>query len=399
MDINRKKQAIAQTNETCSNMVDGIRQLRLTVIDLFTTLADNGPDPNRNHRNGHESFFGTANRLYLQQSLSKLATQHTLCTSSTPPLRIQKHQEQQQQLDLIQCVNQMISSIASTIKSLDQDVNILIQNSSLINPGESIHLAMDGSAEKHNLYADLCSSYKTFTRLHDYSTHCHALMLQQSLKRVHHRRLESAASNSSQQTRDSSRGDSVVATFNPYTPKVFPAKATIVNMLESCLKGWDTIDGLYSQPFGISTGVFQISVNRVLKAILVMRGIVIDAVIVKAHHESFAIKSSGSRVATGLLIEPGGGSFVDSDDDIDLWSESKYAIFRRLTYHANAAVLHFQYPTRPDIAVKSFLAWFSSYQDLFAAICHRCNSRLRKFMPPICRDFSTGFHPYHDSCK
>lgn len=201
-------------------------------------------------------------------------------------------------------------------------------------------------------------------------------------------------------------------------------------MLETCLKVCEYMDGTYSQPFGNSTGVFQISVNRVLKAILVMRGIVIDAVIVKAHHESFARKATtnkadnlallascggvgsgsgggggggGGNTLTAAGTTAGGSSvgnkFVDPDDDIDLWSESKYNVFRRLTHHANAAVLHFQYPTYPEIAVRSFLSWFNSYADLFSATCSRCNSRLRKFMPPICRDFSTGFHPHHDSCK
>lgn len=47
----------------------------------------------------------------------------------------------------------------------------------------------------------------------------------------------------------------------------------------------------------------------------------------------------------------------------------------------------------------TFQSWFNSYSDLFAATCSRCNSRLRKFMPPICRDFSAGFCPHHDSCK
>lgn len=128
-----------------------------------------------------------------------------------------------------------------------------------------------------------------------------------------------------------------------------------MSTLEQCLRLCEFMEGSYSQPFGLSTGVFQISVNRVLKAILVMRGIVIDAVIVKAYHESFASKATKGS-ATALLAESAGGNaFVDQDDDIDLWSESKYAVFRRLTHHANAAVLHFQYPTYPEIAVRSFL--------------------------------------------
>lgn len=252
----------------------------------------------------------------------------------------------------------MISIITATIRSLDQDIMLLIQNSNLwpgnisplISPGESIHLTMDSSLDKHNLYMDLCKSYKTYAKLHDYSVNCHAFLLQQSLKRVH-KRLDTSSNN--QQVSRDPRSDSILATFNPYAFK----KNFVPTMLEGALRQYPYMDGTYSQPFGVSAGVFQISVNRVLKAILVMRGIVIDAVIVKAYHESFASKATrhGSSPAALLAAEAGGSPFVDPDDDIDLWSESKYAVFKKLTHHANAAVLHFQYPTYPEIAVKSFL--------------------------------------------
>lgn len=346
-----------QTSEACSSMITGVRQLRLSVLDLFTTLADNGPDPNRNHQQLHQenlAINSNTNKLYHQQTLSNLATSHSLCTSSTPQIRSSKQQEQQQQVDLIQYVNQMISTITATIRSLDQDIMILIQNSNLwpaiISPGESIHLTMDSSLDKHNLYMDLCKSYKTYAKLHDYALNCHAFLHQQSLKRVH-KRLD-APSNHQQVSRDP-RSDSILATFNPYAPKKSSVPAVLENSLIKC----PYINGTYSQPFGVSTGVFQMSVNRVLKAILVMRGVVIDAVIVKAYHESFASKATrhGSSPAALLAAEAGGSPFVDPDDDIDLWSESKYAVFRKLTHHANAAVLHFQYPTYPHIAVQSFL--------------------------------------------
>lgn len=354
MEQNRKKQLVVQTSDACSNMISGVRQLRLSVLDLFNTLADNGPDPHRNHQVHHENLLASTNKLYHQQTLANLATSHSLCTSSTPPVRIQRQQEQQQQIDLLQYVNQMISNIATTIRNLDQDIIILMQNSSLINPGESVHLGMDGSLDKHHLYMDLCKSYKTFSKLHEYSANCHALLLQQSLKRVHKRSEASSVSNQGREPR-SILAESMVSTFNPYLYKICLSRSSIVNMLENCLKICEFMDGTYSQPFGLSTGVFQVSVNRVLKAILVMRGIVIDAVIVKAYHESFASKASKGSSA-GLLAELGGGSpFVDPDDDIDLWSESKYNVFKKLTHHANAAVLHFQYPTYPEIAVRSFL--------------------------------------------
>lgn len=368
MEQNRKKQIITQTSDACSNMIVGVRQLRLSVLDLFNTLADGGLDPDRAHQSNQENQQSIANntlgtgKLYYQQTISNLAASHSLCTASSPHSRVQKQLELKQQSDLIQYVNQMISSITTTIRSLDQDVSILVQNIAHINTGESVHLGMDSSLDKHNLYMDLCSSYKTYSKLHDYSAHCHALLHQQSLKRVH-KRLDSAPTGAGyhhQSRNDStSRSESIVATFNPYIYKICLSKQSVTSMLETCLKMCEYMEGTYSQPFGLSTGVFQISVNRVLKAILVMRGIVIDAVIVKAYHESFASKASRVGSSAGLLaaIEPasGGSQFVDHDDDIDLWSESKYNVFRRLTHHANAAVLHFQYPTYPEIAVRSFL--------------------------------------------
>lgn len=380
MDLNRKKQIIKQTSEACADMITNIRQLRISVLDLFTKLADNGPDLSKYHQlqqhqdnlllNGDRSSM-----LYNQQIISNLTSSHQLCTSSLPPYNIQKKQEQQQQSDLIQYVQQMISSIATTVRNLDQDIILLMQNypppNQAISTGESTHLGMDGSLEKHGLYKELCESYKTFGKLHDYAASCHALLLQQSLKRVHKRYdnpgtsiAGSGGGASSSQgglvgSRDHqhhrSTADSIVATFNPYNHKICLSRTSV---LEACLKMCDFMEGTYSQPFGISTGVLQLTVNRVLKAILVMRGIMIDAVIVKAYHESFAMKAS-SKGAGGVIPAASLAGldkpFVEADDDIDLWSESKYSVFRKLTHHANAAVLHFQYPTYPEIAVRSFL--------------------------------------------
>ena len=389
MDAARKKQ-LAATNDACTNMIVGIRQLRLSVLELFNTFADTGIDPEKNqhqrqpqatnyHHDNH-SNLNTSGRLYNQQAVANLTASHTLCTASNPPVRTQKQLEHQQQADLIQFVNQSISSITSTIRNLDQDISVLLQNGALINTGETVHIGTDSSLDKHNLFVELCSSYKSLSRLHDYSASCHALLHQQSLKRVH-KRFDASASYSqtsslSQQSQGSAqqsslaaaRSESIVATFNPYIYKICTSRQSIASMLDAYLKLCEFMDGTYSQPFGVSTGVLQVSVNRVLKAILVMRGIVIHAVIVKAYHESFSSKATREGSAAGLLtasgafeqmsssIHGGGNQFVDPDvDEIDLWSESKYNVFRRLTHHANAAVLHFQYPTYPEIAVRSFL--------------------------------------------
>lgn len=388
MDPNRKLKALDQTSMVCSSMINEVRQLRLSVVDLFSTLADNGPDPQRNQQFDQENFFTNGKKLHQQQTLSKLATSHSLCTSSIPAPRIQKQQEQQQQVNLLQYVNRMISSITTSIGKLDQSIMILIQNQSLMNPGESVHLAMDCSPDKHNLYVNLCKSYEHFTKLNEYSTFCQTLLHQQSLKRV----LKRAESSNNGQSNHH-------AAFNPYNYRLqkFPSISSIFGAV--VVSPGMLMDAVYSQPFGSSIGVFQVNVNRVLKAILIMRGVIVEAVIVKAYHESFASKATVKGSSASLLAEQSGSPFVSSDEDLDLWTESKYAVFRRLTHQANAAVLHFQYPSMPELALKTFLTWFNSYKDLFSATCSKCNSRLRKFMPPLCREFTSGFHPHHDSCR
>lgn len=404
MDQNKKRQVITLTSDACSNMIVNIRQLRLSVLDLFNTLADGGVDSERiqqlhlqqqatNHgvhshhhpshaHHGHHGYHhqqhkiqaqSSSEKLFHQQTLSSIKTSHALCSSSIPSRTVQRQLEIQQQTDLIQYVNQMIGSITGTIRSLDQDIGILMQNYSLINTGETIHLGLDGSLDKHNLYMDLCLAYKNYAKLQDYSMNCHALLHQQSLKRVHKQTIQigpNQSNNSQHQQQQQQQARTIesshVANFNPYihNRSFNISRAAVTNVLEQCLKKCDYMEGTYSQPFGMSTGVLQISVNRVLKAILLMRGMVIDAVIVKAYHESFAMKKArrgdGGFYGTGgdstTISLIGGSQFVDPDrDDIDLWSESKYNVFRRLTHHANAAVLHFQYPTYPEIAVKSFL--------------------------------------------
>ena len=43
------------------------------------------------------------------------------------------------------------------------------------------------------------------------------------------------------------------------------------------------------------------------------------------------------------------------DGQLDVWTESSYQVFRRITENANAAMLNFQSPLYPELAVKSFM--------------------------------------------
>lgn len=63
---------------------------------------------------------------------------------------------------------------------------------------------------------------------------------------------------------------------------------------------------------------------------MVFRGIMVEWVTVKGFDENF-------------------------EDIDDLWSESRYKVFRKVQDHTHSAMLHFYSPTLPDLAVRSFL--------------------------------------------
>ena len=79
--------------------------------------------------------------------------------------------------------------------------------------------------------------------------------------------------------------------------------------------------------------IVHITLARILKATLVLKGLIIEWVIVKGFNES--------------------GSFGDSESDI--WQESDYQVFRKITDNANAAMLNFTSPVYPEYALKSFI--------------------------------------------
>ncbi|GFU10776.1 mediator of RNA polymerase II transcription subunit 27 [Trichonephila clavipes] len=79
-----------------------------------------------------------------------------------------------------------------------------------------------------------------------------------------------------------------------------------------------------------------------------LRGLIIDWVIVKGYNEEF----------------------YNENDKLDMWSGSRYLVFQKVTEHANAAMLHFYSPNLPELAVRSFLTWIRSYGNLFTAPCH-----------------------------
>ena len=78
--------------------------------------------------------------------------------------------------------------------------------------------------------------------------------------------------------------------------------------------------------------IVHITLGRILKATLVLKGLVIEWVVVKGYNEE----------ATG-------------DSEADIWKESDYLVFRKITENANAAMLNFNSPIYPEFSLKSFI--------------------------------------------
>jgi mediator of RNA polymerase II transcription subunit 27 len=79
--------------------------------------------------------------------------------------------------------------------------------------------------------------------------------------------------------------------------------------------------------------LLQITLGRTLKAVVILKGWLMEWVVVRG-------------TAEDMLKE---------DGTLDLWSESRYKVFQKVTDNANAAMLHFCAPTQPELSVRSFM--------------------------------------------
>ncbi|XP_071947476.1 mediator of RNA polymerase II transcription subunit 27-like [Antedon mediterranea] len=122
--------------------------------------------------------------------------------------------------------------------------------------------------------------------------------------------------------------------------------------------------------------VLQVTVSRTFKAIIVLRGLLIERVVVRATHEK-ETREDGSP---------------------DCWTPSKYLVFQKITDHVTSTMLHYHYPNSPDMALKQFMNWLRSYNKLFSTPCKRCGKYLQDNLPPTHRDLRK-LEAYHETCR
>ena len=100
---------------------------------------------------------------------------------------------------------------------------------------------------------------------------------------------------------------------------------TVDNVIGNLDRQFGDMQLSVSRPFA-TNAVLQITLGRVLKAVIALKGLMIEWVIVRGFMEAF-----------------------------DLWKDSRHKVFKKVTENSQAAMLHFYSPTLPELALKSFL--------------------------------------------
>ncbi|XP_055341354.1 mediator of RNA polymerase II transcription subunit 27-like isoform X2 [Paramacrobiotus metropolitanus] len=125
--------------------------------------------------------------------------------------------------------------------------------------------------------------------------------------------------------------------------------------------------------------VIEVVIDRSFRAVIFMRGIMIEAINIRGIEENFNLEPKSLR-------------------PLDLWSPSEFEVYRILTNNATSALLYFCNPLNPDHVLKPYLIWLNSLATLFSLPCRKCGKYLDRGMPSTWRDYKR-FEPYHESCR
>lgn len=246
-------------------------------------------------------------------------------------------------------------NVKNSFDELDASIASLQPLKEAANMGNLGQISLDPVLDKTPIYAQVLQTYKWSTKLREHAQTAENLLNRQATKRTYG---HISMLSKKRKTQPSSH------TYNPvHVDKFFDT--------------WQKSHaGIEVKRVQQSPNVFQVTLGRTLQVVLVLQSFIIERVIVRAHHEVI----------------------LQVDGTLDLWKQSKYAVFRKITEHATSAMLNFHFATLPDLSVKSFMLWLNSYLRLFTTPCQKCGKILKGNMPPTWRDFFT-LSALHESCR
>jgi len=255
----------------------------------------------------------------------------------------------------LSAVKAQMDTVSETLASVEKDLN------QPLNPSTTLllsHLDSDSAVESFTLYTSLSKSYKWLDKAHDYAAGAAAHLSQNSLKRSY-----GAVTKSRRR--------------NPNTSHTAPPDH-LNTMIGGINKMFPDMKLSITRPGGTKlNAIVEVHLERILKAVLIFKGMMIEWVVVKGWEEELVRQDTGQP---------------------DIWGESRYHVFQRITENANAAMLHFQSPIYPELAVKSFMTYLHSFGSLFNDKCKQCGNHLQDNLPPTWREFRT-LEAFHQDCR
>lgn len=251
-----------------------------------------------------------------------------------------------------------LDNIASKIKELEQRANAHQALSPPLHLGHSVYLSLDTAVESIPIYNALVNSHKWLDKAHEFSGGAATLLSQNSLSRSY-----------AKVTKSRRRTANTSHTVPPHA---------LDNLIATAGRLFSDMTFKVTRPNGTQlNAIVHVTLERILTAVLVFKGLMIEWVVVRGYGEQ-----------------------LEHEDDAEksVWTESDYLVFQRITDNANAAMLNFQSPIYPELAVKSFMTYLHSFVTLFTDKCRKCGYHLHNNIPPTWREFKT-LEPYHEDCK
>jgi len=267
-----------------------------------------------------------------------------------------------------------LDNVDAKIKELESIVSK--PHPSLSHPlGHSLYLNVDSGQENVGLYNSLVTSYGWWNKTHDYAAGAVQLLSQNSLSRskqstvqLHKRRRPGELTNKAYSAQPQQLDQLINQVSNMYQDMRF--KVTRPNASKF-------------------SAVVEVTLDRLLTVALVFKGLMIEWVMVRGYDEAHRRQDSASASNAAGAADP---------SCPDVWTESRYQVFRRITDNANAAMLHYGHPSFPEMATIHFFTYLHSFVNLFTEKCRSCGYHLHNNMPPTWREFKS-LEPYHDDCK
>jgi len=264
------------------------------------------------------------------------------------------HGEEGKEKKFLSQLKGLIDTVGDQMKEVETNLS---QPSNLQSQLPLSNLDSDSAQESFPLYTDLAKSYKWLDKAHDFAGGAASNLSQNSLKRSY-----------GAVTRSRKR--------NPNNSHTAPPSA-LNQLIDAINKMFTDMKLTINRPSGTKlNAIVEVSLDRIFKAILIFKGLMIEWVVVKGYEEDL----------------------IKSDGQPDIWGESRYQVFQRITENANAAMLHFQSPIYPELAVKSFMTYMHSFGSLFSDKCKQCGMHLQNNLPPTWREFRT-LEAYHEDCR